>query len=86
VKQAAINTFIEAALQTGMIEATPTATSWSQILLTPKPNGKWRFCLDYRALNELTTSMGWPIPNIYQMADTKLVLLLKNQNTLACLT
>ena len=67
VKQKAILEFIEAALRTGMIEATPTATSWSQILLTKKPNGKWRFCLDYRALNELTKSMGWPIPNIHQM-------------------
>jgi hypothetical protein len=67
VKQKAIEEFIEAALRTGMIEATPTATSWSQILLTKKPNGKWRFCLDYRALNELTKSMGWPIPNIHQM-------------------
>jgi hypothetical protein len=67
VKQQAISEFLEAALRTGMIEETPTATSWSQILLTPKPNGKWRFCLDYRALNELTKSMGWPIPNIHQM-------------------
>ena len=28
---------------------------------------KWRFCLDYRALNILTRSMGWPIPNIKHM-------------------
>ena len=34
------------------------------MLLTPKPNGTWRFCLDYRMLNTYTRSKGWPIPNI----------------------
>ena len=37
------------------------------MLLTPKPNGKWRFCIDYRNLNNCSESMGWPIPNIEQM-------------------
>ena len=40
------------------------AAYYSQVLLTPKPNGKWRFCIDYRRLNEVTESLGWPIPNI----------------------
>lgn len=43
------------------------ATSFSQVLLTPKPNDKWRFCIDFRELNLCTDSMGWPIPNIKQM-------------------
>ena len=40
------------------------AAHYSHVLLTPKPNGKWRFCIDYRKLNEVTSSIGWPIPNI----------------------
>jgi hypothetical protein len=40
------------------------ANHWSQVLLTPKPNNKWRFCVDFRNLNDGTTSQGWPLPNI----------------------
>ena len=39
----------------------------SQVVLAKKPDGSWRFCIDYRTLNEATESMGWPIPNIPQM-------------------
>jgi hypothetical protein len=41
---------------------------YSQVHLTPKPTpGEWRFCIDYRRLNEVTRSMGWPLPNIADM-------------------
>jgi hypothetical protein len=36
----------------------------SQILLTPKPDNKWRFCVDFRLLNEFSECSGWPIPNV----------------------
>lgn len=39
----------------------------SQVVLAKKPDGSWRFCIDYRELNNNTESMGWPIPNIPQM-------------------
>ena len=35
--------------------------------LEPKSNNKWRFCVDYRNLNECSEAMGWPIPNVYRM-------------------
>jgi hypothetical protein len=43
------------------------AAYYSQVHLTPKPNGKWRFCLDYRPLNGCSDLKGWPIPNVKRM-------------------
>jgi transposase InsO family protein len=37
------------------------------VLLTPKPEGKFRLCIDYRDLNELTESGSHPLPHILQM-------------------
>ena len=42
------------------------APHYSQVHLVPKPNNKWRFCIDYRDLNSSTTPFGWPMPNIAQ--------------------
>jgi hypothetical protein len=67
-KREATREFVKNALATGLIEPSQ-AESWSQILLTPKSNGKWRFCVDYRLLNQETRSMGWPLPNIKQMLE-----------------
>ena len=39
-------------------------TSYSQVLLTPKPNGQYRFCIDFRNLNLVTKAPVWPIPLI----------------------
>ena len=44
-----------------------TASRYCQVLLTPKPNDKWRFCIDYQPLNSCSESEGWNLPNIYQM-------------------
>ena len=62
-KNAAIAKFVNQAIADNVI-APSDAPAWSQVLLTPKPNGSWRFCLDYRTLNKYTKSAGWPIPNI----------------------
>jgi hypothetical protein len=50
----------------GVIEESK-ADKYSQILLTPKPNGKWRFCVDYVLLNECSEREGWPIPHVEHM-------------------
>ena len=43
------------------------ATEYSQVLLTPKPGGKKRFCIDFRLFNLCCIAFGWPIPNIEHM-------------------
>jgi hypothetical protein len=65
-KEEAIQEFINNALKIGLIRESQS-TEWSHILVTPKPNGKFRFCVDFRLLNESTESLGWPLPNIKQM-------------------
>ena len=43
------------------------AAYYSHVHLTPKPNGKWRFAIDYRMLNAVCEGMGWPLSNIQHM-------------------
>ena len=35
--------------------------------MQPKPDGKWRFCIDFRALNDCCTIGRWPLANIQQI-------------------
>ena len=62
-KQEEIRKQIEQMLDQGLIRPSK-ATAWSQVLLVPKPNDQWRFCVDFRRLNDATRAEGWPIPNI----------------------
>jgi hypothetical protein len=34
-----------------------------------KPGGKWRMCIDYRALNAVTKKNGYPLPRIQECLD-----------------
>jgi hypothetical protein len=43
------------------------AAYYSQILLTPKSDGTWRFCVDFRELNAVCKMIGGYIPNIKEM-------------------
>ena len=67
-KEIAVKKFITKALADGIIRPS-NAAAYSQILLTPKKDGEWRFCVDYRALNNITQGKKWPIPNIKDLIN-----------------
>ena len=43
------------------------ASYYSQVTLASKPDGSYRFFIDYSHLNDATESASWPIPYIKQM-------------------
>jgi len=55
-------------IERGVIE--PGSGAWrSAVHLAKKKDGTWRFCIDYRRLNEMTLVDSFPIPNIDDMLD-----------------
>lgn len=62
-KQKIIDEELKNMLEQDIIE--PSRSSWSSpILLVPKRDGGYRFCVDYRALNAVTKKAAYPLPYI----------------------
>ena len=66
VKQTALFNTIQTLISQGIVEKSQSP-HYSQILMVPKPDGTFRMCVDYRALNDCTADASWPIPNIAEM-------------------
>ena len=45
------------------------APAHSQVMMTVKPNGTWRFCIDYRRLNVVSTPNSFPLPRIKDILE-----------------
>lgn len=61
--QAIINEEVATMLREGIIE--PSSSPWSSpVVLTRKSNGKYRFCIDMRRVNECSIPDAYPLPRI----------------------
>lgn len=67
-KQALIDTELKKMLDSGIVE--PSKSAWSSpILLVPKKDNTYRFCVDYRALNAVTKKDAYPLPYVSAILD-----------------
>ena len=59
---------IDTLLEQGWIR--PSSSPYgAPILFIPKKDGKWRMCIDYRALNKITVKNRYPLPKVEELLD-----------------
>lgn len=68
-RQAIIDEELQKMLDSDVIE--PSKSGWSSpVILVPKKDGTYRFCVDYRRLNSVTKKDAYPIPYVSAILDS----------------
>ena len=61
---------VDKLLEAGFIMPVNDAEWVSPVVVTPKKDGRWRICIDYKPLNALTKKDPYPLPFIDQVLDS----------------
>lgn len=69
-KDRVIEEQVQALLKSGHIREVHFPTWLSNVVLVPKPTGKWRMCVDFRDLNKACLKDCYPLPRIDQLVDS----------------
>ncbi|XP_077962421.1 uncharacterized protein LOC144410313 isoform X1 [Gasterosteus aculeatus] len=67
-RREAIRQEVSRMLQLGVIEESHSAWS-SPVVLVPKPDGSYRFCNDFRRLNDASQFDAYPMPRVDELID-----------------
>ncbi|MCO5592793.1 hypothetical protein L7F22_046796 [Adiantum nelumboides] len=60
---------VDKLLNAGFIVPVDNAEWVSPVVVTPKKDGRWRVCIDYKPLNAVTKKDSYPLPFIDQLLD-----------------